>query len=165
MTEQIDYKEAWKNLLFDFSRMIVDDFDRFEQENNINIFEISDNILSVYDYYYKNIFYRFKHHEQITRIVIKNVDYILKNINLQDIKNLVTINNLRIKNIEFKVSNYSAILYFKIKEHFYLPFLLDDHKLNSCIIKKVNERGWICCGKRHSLKYYYRHLKSKIHSC
>ena len=156
MSEQIDYKEAWKNLLFDFSRMVVDDFDRYEKENNMNIYEML-------DYSHPNRFFRYKHRKLIMKIVKKNADYILRKIEIRDIKQLVKINKLKANCAEYNF--YSEILAHQIRENFYKIYSMDMYKLNLSIIDKANERGWNCCGKRRSINYYYRHLKSKTHSC
>ena len=162
----IDYKSAWKNLLFDFWKMLLDDFDRIEEANKINIYEIQyDNYRAIYKHSKQcllNRMYYYKHYDLILNTVLTNTDYILKNIEIQDLIYLIDENKLshyRNAPYEDKMGSYPSLFELTLQNFFLEKFTIKLYEVNDEIIDKVKERRWICaCGKRILPNSYNKHL-------
>ena len=160
MTQPIDYVEALDKLKFYLTRMIADDFDRYEEENKIDIFAKERN--NSFDIFY-HLNYRV-----IRTIVEKNLDFTIHNIEDNDIENIVKINKLYCIKIGDGIEP-NETLKSNLKRHFIKCFQRDNceayNKLNTEIVKQANKRRWICsCGLRILPNHYEAHLKSKKHS-
>ena len=108
MTEEEEiqhYKEALKRLRFDYCRMVSDDFDRYEEGHNINIYEkfhengdISkiNEALNLYEYFGEKsgLDKTFRYSNEIYQIIRNNFKYIANSIEDEELRKLVLINKL-----------------------------------------------------------------------
>ena len=135
--------------------MIVDDFDRFEEDNNINIYDLTHSTGNVeYINYGKNngftICCSFTYYRTIQRICNRNITYISNLLEFDDLKNLVEINGLNDRNLYNLQDNSqtTTYVYKKMFKNFLLrlfenTFFCQRTFLNKTIVQKANSRLWI----------------------
>lgn len=130
MTQPIDYVEALDKLKFYLTRMIADDFDRYEEENNINIYEKNK---TLFDGTY------FIHYLLMYNIAYKNYMFIYNHISEEDLINLIEKNDLGKYYFNVRKVNYGSVFVSTLKNHYFQTFGVKIKNLKDKIIEaKLN---------------------------